>query len=600
MEHSFPAFQTRTIAHVTHEAIYKVGGIGAVLEGLLTSEPYRAADFRTILIGPLFPSEGGLETRLGEEGEVLYSSLDGHTRHHMADALNHVRREFQVEIVYGHRTFTNPHTGVRVTPEVVLIDVSRIDLEQLNTFKAGLWEVFGIDSLRYEHSWEYDLYVKLAQPALAALRALGAARAPGQCVIMAHEFMGLPTALASEFDPGDAFRTVFYAHEVATVRPIIEHHPGHDLTFYNVLDRALSRSRYIDDVFGSQDHYYRHALVKAAAHCDRILAVGDYVERELRFLGPGMAQAAVDITYNGIPAEEITLAEKLASRERLRDYAETLLGDRPDHVFTHVTRNVTSKGLWRDFRVLEHLEQAFRRENRSAVLFVLSTELPARSPDEILRMEAEWGWPLVHREKGPDLSYGEAAFYAGVQHFNARARQIKIVFVNQFGWSKRLLGGGAPAGSELLDIRRGTDVEFGQSIYEPFGISQLEPLTYGGICVVSQVCGCAGLVRHIAGRDTAPNVIVADYEHLDVPVKREEADWLGLGRKERHEHEVRVAAGVAAALLQALPVGMPALERLLETGCELASRMSWDVIARRFILPAIDAACPPRSQIRVA
>ena len=55
----------------------------------------------------------------------------------------------------------------------MLIDVERMNLDKINTFKAGLWELFGIDSMRYEDSREYDLYVKLAQPALAVLRALG-------------------------------------------------------------------------------------------------------------------------------------------------------------------------------------------------------------------------------------------------------------------------------------------------------------------------------------------------------------------------------------------------------------------------------------------
>ena len=48
----------RTIAHVTHEAVQKVGGIGAVLQGLLTSKAYQAVDQRTSLIGPLFPVDG--------------------------------------------------------------------------------------------------------------------------------------------------------------------------------------------------------------------------------------------------------------------------------------------------------------------------------------------------------------------------------------------------------------------------------------------------------------------------------------------------------------------------------------------------------------
>lgn len=589
----------RTVAHVTHEAIHKVGGIGAVLEGLLTSEPYRTSGVRTILIGPLFHAPGDGRQRLGPEGEVLYSSLDGLARHPGTEGLDHVRREFHVDIVYGRRTYTNPHTRVRVTAEVVLIDGSRIWLDKLNAFKAGLWEMFGIDSMRYEHAWEYDLYVKIAQPALAVLRALGAASRPGQCAVVAHEWMGLPTALATAFDPTDAFRTIFHAHETASVRPIIEHHAGHDVTFYNVLDAALSRGRHLDDVFGAQDHFYRHALVKAASNCDRILAVGDYVERELRFLGPCMSSANIEITYNGIPAEAVTLKQKKESRERMKDYAEALLGDRPDYIFTHVSRMVTSKGFWRDFRVLEHLEQRFRRLGKSAVMFVLATELPARSCEEVARMEAEWGWPVAHRERSPDLSHGEAVFHTAVQHFNARSRRIKVVFVNQFGWSPELCGSLMPADMNMLDIRRGTDVEFGQSVYEPFGIAQLEPLTYGGICVLTPICGCAGLVQRITQGHHVPNVITADYCNWG-PERRSVTDWLGMTRRERHIHEVRVAAGVAGKLVDVLPDSDVAMEALLESGYKLAGRMSWDVVARKFIMPVIDELCAEWPQIRVA
>jgi len=39
--------------HVTHEAVRKVGGIGAVLQGLVTAKTYRAAVDRIILVGPL-------------------------------------------------------------------------------------------------------------------------------------------------------------------------------------------------------------------------------------------------------------------------------------------------------------------------------------------------------------------------------------------------------------------------------------------------------------------------------------------------------------------------------------------------------------------
>lgn len=589
----------RTIAHVTHEAIQKVGGIGAVLEGLLTSESYRSRDHRTILIGPLFAGESGKEGRLGPDGEVLYSSIDGITRHPVSEALDHVRRDFHVGIVYGHRRYTDPHSGAFVTPEVLLIDVARMDLGKVNAFKSKLWQSYGIDSRRYEHSWEYDLYVKLAEPTLAALRALGAAGYGDECVVLAHEFMGMPTALAARLDPTGAFRTVFYAHEVSTMRRIVEGVPGHDLSFYNTLSHAMENGRYVNDVYGQQDEYYRHALVSASHHCDKIFAVGDYVVKELRFMGPEFENASIETTYNGIPSERISLADRRASQNRLRDYAETLLGDRPDYVFTHVTRTCTSKGLWRDLRVLEQMEPAFRRSGKSAVLFVLSTELPARRPEDVRQMEQWWHWPVAHREKDPDLSGGEALFYAGVQEFNTRARNIKVVYVNQFGWQRGVCGERMSPEMVFMDIRRGTDVEFGQSIYEPFGISHLEPLTFGAICVLSNVSGCAGFVERVTGEQPGGNVIVADYCSLD-PGHWDEGSLLGIGRELRDVYEARTARRVADRLLELLPTDDASTAGLMQSGYELASQMSWEVVASEYVLPAIDSICGRLRAVRVA
>ena len=66
----------QTVVHVTHEAIQKIGGIGAVLEGLLTSRVYLDKVPRNVLIGPFWPQDVKGEQRLGPQGEVLYSSLD--------------------------------------------------------------------------------------------------------------------------------------------------------------------------------------------------------------------------------------------------------------------------------------------------------------------------------------------------------------------------------------------------------------------------------------------------------------------------------------------------------------------------------------------
>ena len=59
-----------TIAHITHEAIGKIGGIGAVLEGMFTSKAYLEATGRSVIISPLFSTEGTVQNRLGPDGQV--------------------------------------------------------------------------------------------------------------------------------------------------------------------------------------------------------------------------------------------------------------------------------------------------------------------------------------------------------------------------------------------------------------------------------------------------------------------------------------------------------------------------------------------------
>src|SRR5688500_4976029 len=59
-----------TVVHVTHEAIQKIGGIGAVLQGLLTSPIYLEEARRNILVGPFWPTDTTGEQRLGPQGEV--------------------------------------------------------------------------------------------------------------------------------------------------------------------------------------------------------------------------------------------------------------------------------------------------------------------------------------------------------------------------------------------------------------------------------------------------------------------------------------------------------------------------------------------------
>ncbi|MGC8624017.1 MAG: hypothetical protein ACP5I8_03710 [Phycisphaerae bacterium] len=580
----------KTVVHVTHEVVQKIGGIGAVLHGLLTSKYYSEHVERNILVGPLFNIDGPAELRLGQDGTVLYSSMDGIVQHPLASALAEVERKYHVDLIYGRKAFHDPFTGITAHPEVLLINVNHFEPTRIGLFKFRLFERFGIESNRYDHIWDYEQYLRIAEPAIDALLAIGCGNPQHPAALLSHEYMGMPTALAARLNAPAHFRTIFYAHEVAPMRRIVESHPGQDITFYNALRLAAREDLTVDDVFGSQSFFYKYPLVAAAKHCDNIFAVGDYVVDELRFLDTAFKQKHIDLAYNGVPAFELSLEEKMAARNRLQHYCETLLGHRPDFVLTHVTRLVVSKGLWRDIRVMEHLEKLLHHENQSAVLLVLSTETSGRRGDDVRNMESAYHWPTAHREGYPDLTGGEAAYYASVQEFNARSRNAKIVYINQFGFDRRTCGDRMPAEMEFMDIRHGSDLEFGQSIYEPFGIAQIEPIAFGGICVFTALCGCAGFVRHAVGSGGTENAIEVDYTKSPAVHVNSIQDCLLVDRANREYIESTVAQTVAAEINRRLPRTESQFSRLLQQGYQLAARMSWEVVARDYVLPGVAKA----------
>jgi len=575
----------KTLVHVTHEVVGKIGGIGAVLHGLFTSKSYLNSIDRSILVGPLFTTEEKASQRLGQGGEILYSTLDGIDKTKFAGAFHRIERFYNAGIVYGRKTFIDRQTGVKSSPEVLLIDVRSMFKEPVDDFKSKLFREFGIHSNRYEHLWEFEQYIRTAGPAIEALKVIGAAT--GKTTVIAHEFMGMPTALAAIIEPDCRFKTIFYAHEVAAIRRIVENHPGHDTMFYNVIRSAKREGLYLNEVFGDQNSYFKHPLVEASKFCDSIFAVGNYAADELRFLAPELKNANVNVVYNGIPADRITVEDKLASREKLRRYCENLLAFRPDVIFTHVTRLITSKGLWRDLRVLEAIEKQFRTTGKTGVLFLLSTQVGHKPGSDIRNMEAGYDWPVAHREGWPDLSGGEAEFYTAVQKFNAAAGNIKVIFINQFGFNAGDCGSKMPHNMELIDIRKGTDVELGQSIYEPFGISQLEPLTFGGLCVVGNVCGCLGFVNDLTAGNIPENIIVSDYTELGYLVDEDIETMLLIDRNVRDRIEAVQSKKVAEEILARLPQNKSRMDNLIRNGYELAKQMCWDTIVSNYLLPSL-------------
>lgn len=586
-----------TIAHVTHEAVEKMGGIGTVLEGMMTSAVYQSAVRRSILVGPM----GGHHfasplRRLGPHVNVRYSSADGIDFDGLGRKFHPIQWAFGVHIAYGVRTYEKNGYNRDGSAEVLLIDVSNPNREQLGIFKMRLWDRFGIDARRYEHDWGFEEYCRLAEPAFYALSAI-VPQDELPCIILSHEFMGLCTALKAVMDGGEAFRTAFYAHECATARRIVEHHAGHDTAFYNIMRQAAQRGQFVEQAFGDQSAYMRHALISRAHQLDAIIAVGDPTAEEMAFLNPETKQAKIDLVYNGLPAYFADLAEERRSRRIMDEWAQKVIGYLPDVLMTHVARPVISKGFWRDLKVASHLDHLLGADGRTGLLIILTCGAPPRSLDDVNRMAREYGWPWHHRDGYPDLAGPEIELYRLVQHYNAGHANVKVMLVNQFGWSRDTLGEAASKEMSMTVLRQATDVEFGQSAYEPFGIAQLEPLGSGAICAASSVCGCVASYRHaLAGlgaeQSATPNVVVADYTRLDQSMSV--ADLLAMTQAQRDRIEERVAQEVARRLHEALPRGEADAARLLERGRELADRMSWDAVIAEELLPVLSRIAAPR------
>lgn len=578
-----------TIIHATHEAVQKVGGIGAVLQGLLTARAYQGAVERSILVGPwLAPEE---EDGVARDGEVCYSSVSGIGQGDVARALSAVADRHNVNLLYGTRPFRNGD-GVALA-EVLLVDAADVNVRMTRNFKYQLYRHFGLQSDRYEKASDYLLYLYIAEAAYDALSVL-IGDAPGPHIVLAHEYMGMPLALKTMMAADARYRAIFYAHEVSTMRGLVEGQPGHDTMFYNALWRARDAGLSVADVFGDRSDFYRHALVSLAPCCDGIFAVGDPVVDELRFMGPSFRDASIDLVYNGIPAPRISIAEKRASRARLQQYAENLLGYWPDVVMMHVTRPVVSKGVWRDLQVLEHLDRLLAAQGKTGVFFVLTSAAGVRAVADVARMETEYGWPVYHRFGAPDLMGGEADIWVGMAGFNDKARAVRAVLVNQFGWDRATCGTRMPEDMIFADARTGTDLEFGLSIYEPFGISVLEPLCFGAVCVPSAMCGCCGFLNRVTGGNPVRNAVVGDYTALDWgpdlnAVRR-------IGYAERHALETKRAEQLAWRIMACLPQTEDERDALLSAGCDLAEQMSWERVCTDFFLPGLARAVARRNR----
>jgi len=258
------------VVHITHEAVEKIGGIGTVIAGLTTADAYTQEVSRTILAGPMLTSDQPVNERLGKNGRILYSSLDEITPPKWREKFAPIERTYDVGIIYGLRKIFEPYSGKQVEVEVLLVDVFHVNHTRLNLFKGELFKKFNVSSQEFENVWEYEQYVRIAEPLFEAFKVLGARGTDEPLLMLSHEYMGMPTVLKAVLSGDDNVKTVFYALEVASVRPIVECEAGHDTMFYNVMDLAAEKGQTLEEIFPQCRTNFKHSLVKAAKYCDQI------------------------------------------------------------------------------------------------------------------------------------------------------------------------------------------------------------------------------------------------------------------------------------------------------------------------------------------
>jgi hypothetical protein len=265
-------------------------------------------------------------------------------------------------------------------------------------------------------------------------------------------------------------------------------------------------------------------------------------------------------------------------------------------IFTGVMRCELSKAPWRNLGLLRRLAE--RREDLSAAFLWLSAPKPRPTRDLVERWADGYRWPLEHRPApAGDLRPDEVALWRSADELNqAFAGRCAMLYVNQFGWSKEVLGALDPGASTFADLRSATDVEVGLSIYEPFGIAPLEPYSAGAVCVLSDACGCAQYLTTLGLDQT---VVIGRFTSHSVPPEEVTAEVLrGLEQRVYDQvlDEVLRRLGFAgggrdvprARIQDFAAHWREHREPRARAAQEAAARLSWAAALQDHLLPAIE------------
>lgn len=465
---------------------------------------------------------------------------------------------------------------------------------------------------------ELEFYFLAGSPIWHAVAALIAHHyRPEKATLFAHDWLGVPVFFAMELDRASGrngvpwpIPSVYFAHEARIARMLVEgtirdkapylaarcHPDGHDVSFYAYLARleAHDPPLGLDDAFPEHrgpwgwrafDDIFYHALNRQAGRFDRVVAVGENVRRETALILRGGGNAPPlhlcpngipDFTAAGVPGGDDLEAKARRheeARARLVEFARAQVGFEPDAIFTTVSRCELSKAPWRNVEFFRSFLEQTAGLGTKALFIWLSRPRPLPTDEDVRRWK-EWGWPLEHRpiSEGGDLRPEEVFLSEMLRALNGAGEgRHRLLYVNQYGWDAARLGALDPGRTSFADLRLGTDVEVGLSVYEPFGIAPLEPFSSGAISVLSDASGCALHLRELQARG-----LISDDGFVVGRFARPEVDPARVGLSKLREIEAAVYAEMVPELLRKL--AKPRRERLASAQAALR-HLSWSASA---------------------
>ncbi|MBI2301879.1 MAG: hypothetical protein HYU66_23495 [Armatimonadetes bacterium] len=460
------------------------------------------------------------------------------------------------------------------------------------------------------HTFVAPVLWAAARAVLAELAPANGGYDPEQVALFAHDWLGVPLFWAMRAAGDRVGQSVYFAHEARIFRLLAEgslhderdvlravcHPEGHDASLYRYLARALAEGWDLETMFpggGGFRGVFHHVINRQARRFDSIVAVGPLVRDELEVVLRPEPHPPVALCPNGVPSHTADVADVEAGRERLVAMAERHAGFRPLVIFTGAMRCELSKAPWRNVGLFRRFAE--RCPELPALLIWLSAPKPWPTGEQVKRWAREYGWPLAHRpaSAGGDLRSDEEALGRAVADLNHRfAGQAALWYVNQFGWSRELLGALDPGDVTFADLRSAGDVELGLSVYEPFGIAPLEPFASGAVCVLSDACGSARWMEELG---LAEHVVVAGFGRHDRDPA--EVDAAVLREIETHVYDqvidelvVRLgfADGVPARAQSRKAAWRRARAARIAAAQAVVDRLSWRAAVEEALLPALE------------